>query len=361
MDAQESLTIMFVSHTDVFGTFRVGSHHLARELSRQGHRVLHVSTPVSLAHRLLGRGEATREQASRQGAIVDVDGVTHLVPRTLLPAGTSHLPYKRIVSEVFGLPQVDVVFLDQPTLWSTQLRQVTRTLVYRPTDLYETGMKARLQTAILAKADAAVATSAEVLARLPLRPGTPSMALPNGVELGRFTGETEAGTEPRPKRAVYVGALDDRFDWDAVRSMASAASEWAFDIYGPGEAPATPLPSNVRVRGVVAYDTLPDVLRTARVGLLPLSDAPVNQGRSPMKLYEYLASSLAVVTRETPVLNTRPQLGVYTYSSTEGSPAAFAHAQSHSTPNSAGASAAAVEDWAAKASTLVEFVVGTRA
>lgn len=359
MGADQPLTIMFVSHTDAFGTFRVGSHHLSRELARLGHRVLHVSTPVSLAHRVLGRGEPTRERASRQGAILDADGVTHVVPRTILPAGTSHLHFKQIANEVFGAAVVDVVFIDQPTLWSPELRTVAHTLVYRPTDLYETGAKARFQRSILTAADAAVTTSSEVLARLPIAPGLPSMSLPNGVELGRFTASEDG--EPRLQRAVYVGALDERFDWDAVRSMATSAPAWEFDIYGPGTAPSDPLPSNVSLHGVIAYDALPGVLRTARVGLLPLSDAPVNQGRSPMKLYEYLASGLAVVTRETPVLHADAAIGVSTYASVGDAPAAFAAAGSVATPNVPGMAAAVTEDWAAKASVLLSFVQEVRA
>lgn len=352
----EHLTIMFVSHTDAFGTFRVGSHHLARELSKLGHRVLHVSTPVSLAHRLLRRGEPTREVASRQGQILDRDGVTHLVPRTVFPAGFSHLPYRRIVSDVFGQSGVDIVFLDQPTLWSPELRQVTTRLVYRPTDLYETGKKARLQRTILDQADSAVATSDEVLARLPLRTATPSMSLPNGVELGRFTDNKVNGE--RPHRAIYVGALDNRFDWDVLRSMALKARDWAFEIYGPGEAPAAPLPSNVTLHGVIPYDRLPGVLQTARIGLLPLSAAPVNQGRSPMKLFEYLAAGLAVVTRETPVIRARPEIGLFTYASEDTAISAFNAAARTPVPNAAGASNAAREDWAGKALELIEFAWG---
>ncbi|CAH0256154.1 Putative teichuronic acid biosynthesis glycosyltransferase TuaH [Plantibacter cousiniae] len=358
MSGQPPLTIMFVSHTDAFGTFRVGSHHLARELSKLGHRVLHLSTPVSLAHRLLGRGEASRDHASRQGAITDADGVTHLVPRTIFPAGSSRLPYERIVSHVFGEPKVDVVLIDQPTLWSLQLRRVATTLVYRPTDLYETGTKARFQRSILSEADAAVATSSEVLARLPLSPGTPSMALPNGVELARFA--EASSTDARPQRAIYVGALDDRFDWGAVRAMADSASDWTFDIYGPGPAPTAPLPGNVTLRGVVSYDDLPAVLGRARIGLLPLSDAPVNQGRSPMKLYEYLASGLAVVTRATPVLQAAPASGVFTYTTTRDAARAFAAAQTVANPNVQGQAAASAQDWASKASALLSFVCEAR-
>ena len=46
----KKLTIVFASHTFMGGTFVVGSHHLARCLANQGHRVLHLSTPVTPFH-----------------------------------------------------------------------------------------------------------------------------------------------------------------------------------------------------------------------------------------------------------------------------------------------------------------------
>ncbi len=43
--------ILFLSHTHAFGPFRVGSHHYARTLARGGAEVVHLSTPLSPAHR----------------------------------------------------------------------------------------------------------------------------------------------------------------------------------------------------------------------------------------------------------------------------------------------------------------------
>ncbi|MBD8467491.1 glycosyltransferase [Plantibacter sp. CFBP 8798] len=351
------LTIVFVSHTDAFGTFRVGSHHLAREFARLGHRVLHISTPVSLVHRVLRRGEASREEASRLGVIVDADGVSHLVPRTVLPAGAGGLPFARIFERVFGERCVDLVLVDQPTLWTSGLRHLVRTMVYRPTDLYEDGAKARFQRNALRTADAVVATSTAVLDALPIPTGVPSMSLPNGVELDRFA---HADVAPRNDRAVYVGALDDRFDWDAVRSMAASAPAWSFDVYGPGRPPAEPLPRNVALRGTISYDDVPAVLRSARIGVLPLSNAPVNRGRSPMKLYEYLASGLTVVTRETEVLLDRPQLGVFGYGNTRDAGEAMAAAVSADSPNRPGMVAADEEGWPGKARRLLDFALEGR-
>lgn len=47
---KRKFNIVFASHTYMGGTFVVGSHHLARELSQMGHRVLHLSTPITPFH-----------------------------------------------------------------------------------------------------------------------------------------------------------------------------------------------------------------------------------------------------------------------------------------------------------------------
>lgn len=351
----ESLSIAFISHTDASGAFRVGSHHLARELSRLGHRVLHLSTPVSSAHRILRRGEPTRDEASLRGLTPDSDGVMHLVPRTLVPAGLGRLSYAPIFARAFGTSRIDLVFVDQPTLWSSELRHLATTVVYRPTDLYEQGVKARFQRAAVAAADRVVATSDAVLTALGVPPSTPSFVLPNGVELERFA-PVDGGI--RQDRAVYVGALDGRFDWSAVRDMALRMPGWAFDIFGPGQAPAERLPPNVLLRGAIRYDDIPGILQDARVGLLPLSDAPVNRGRSPMKLYEYLASGLAVVTRETDVLTDDPDAGVVAYGKSRSAADAMHRVATSSSPNVLGIAAAAAAGWSEKARSLVGFAIG---
>ncbi|WP_242086155.1 glycosyltransferase [Microbacterium lacticum] len=348
--------ILFLSHSHAFGAFRVGSHHYARTLARDGADVIHLSTPVSLAHRATARTDTAAVAALPRGPHINADGVTHLIPRTALPR-----PYGpfRVAQELsrHGLPATfDLVLLDQPLLWDASVRALSPRLVYRPTDAYPTGVKSRLQTRILAAADGVIATSGEVLRGLgPL--SVPSLVVPNGVAAERFAGDGDSGgdTAPRPATAVYVGALDRRFDWSRVVSWARAHPEVTFAIAGPAPAPPAPLPGNIEVRGPVDYGALPTLLHSARVGLLPLSDDPLNAGRSPMKLYEYLAAGLAVVARATPVLRPDGPTGVFTYTDAEDADAALRRALKHPSPNSAGVARAAAESWEAKTAALVRF------
>lgn len=345
--------ILFLSHSHAFGPFRVGSHHYARALAADGAEVVHLSTPISLAHRLTGRISREALAAVPRGPHRD-GGVTHLVPRTLLPVPYARFSVRREL-ERHALPtQFDAIVLDQPLLWNDALRGMTTRLIYRPTDLYPEGIKHTLQQRILAASDGVIATSTEVLRGL----GTltiPSIVISNGVDVSHFTAENP---QPRDAVAVYVGALDNRFDWAQLAAWATQHPTVRFAIAGPSGTPPLPLSANVDLLGAVAYDELPALLHSARVGLLPLSDDPLNAGRSPMKLYEYLAAGLAVVTRETPVLRADPGIGQFTYADAAGAQTALQHALDSATPNAAGIERAAAESWGVKVGVLGAFIFG---
>lgn len=349
----ESPRILFLSHSHTFGPFRVGSHHYARLLARTGADVVHLSTPVSLAHRVTGRVDRRVVKALPRRAKTDADGVTHVVPRTVLPAPFGRFSVRRELDRAGIDTHFDAVLIDQPLLWDDAVRTLADTLVYRPTDLYPDGRKHELQRRILAAADGVIATSNEVLRALgPL--AVPSIVIENGVDAERFL-TTATDTAERPPVCVYVGALDARFDADQVVAWAETHPDVQFIVVGPGRV-ARELPTNVDMPGAVAYDSLPALLASARVGLLPLSDDPSNAGRSPMKLYEYLAAGLTVVTRRTPVLTGDDAAGIFTYTSAADAQAALDRALARPSPNRVGREISAAHVWEAKATRLLTFV-----
>ena len=348
--------ILLLSHSHAFGPFRVGSHHYARTLAHRGAEVVHLSTPISLAHQATGRVRRADLDAVPRGAFVD--GVTHLVPRTVLPRPYGRFRVARELERRGLGGTFDAVLIDQPLLWDESVRSLARRVVYRPTDLYPTGVKAQLQQRIIAAVDGVVATSAEVLRALgPLT--VPALVLENGVDAGRFAATASTG---RPAVCVYVGALDGRFDWAQLDAWARAYPDVRFVVAGPDGAPpaslSSPFPANVDLVGPVSYDRLPALLHGARVGLLPLSDDPLNAGRSPMKLYEYLAAGLSVVARETPVIRGDEDAGVFCYRGADGADVALRRALERAAPNEAGVERAAAEAWEGKTAALWEFVEG---
>lgn len=346
--------ILFLSHSHPFGPFRVGSHHYARVLAQRGADVVHLSTPISLVHRVTGRVRATDLAGVPRRPSRDADGVLNVVPRTTLPVPVGAPTVARMLRRAGTPARFDAVLIDQPLLWDTSVRSLSDAVIYRPTDLYPSGVKHRLQQRILSAADGVIATSDEVLRGLGPVHG-PSLVLSNGAEVARFAAPAGADRE-RAARCVYVGALDDRFDWGRVSSWAGAFADVEFVIAGPGARPRQALPSNVSLVGAVPYAEVPLLLHGARVGLLPLSDNPLNAGRSPMKLYEYLAAGLAVVARETPGIRGRSDLGIEVYAGDADADAALERALRHPSPNAAGERAAADASWERKTDALEEFV-----
>lgn len=292
------MKVAFISHTADHTTFKVGSHHYAREFASNGWTVLHLSTPYSRVLDLLGR-EDERKLLAQKSPYVDDNRVLQLVPTRFLPARVSHrwLSLKHDVS-VAGFEDANWVIVDQPMLHRAVDAFSNSTRVcYRPTDMYTEGAYAYGQSRMLERANAVVATSPVVLDELDIPDGLPTTVIENGVDLPRFT--AAASLRPGRSGAVYVGALDDRFDWAALVEMAralAAESDEVVRVFGPAPADIpVSLPGNVRLEGRIDYDDVPRVLAAARVGLMPFKTTRLNEGRSPMKMFEYLAAGLSVV------------------------------------------------------------------
>jgi glycosyltransferase involved in cell wall biosynthesis len=311
------------------GTFVVGSHHLAREFALAGHRVAHLGPPVSPAHLIrFNRPDVRRRFAlwarggdADQGGVVNYVGMSPLPWRLALKLGPGGwnlyartLPSMRRVIERCGLWPVDALLVDQPQLAGIETLLRPRLLVYRATDLYGQMMGGALVDAaerrIASAAHLLVGTSEPVLTHLRSLASAPAMLLENGVEFNRFAAATAPPPEYRDipgPRAVYAGALDERFDVDSICAIAENPSV-RIVLIGPATPPvASALASrpNVVLLGPRPYGSLPAYLQHAQVGLLPLTSHPANEGRSPMKLFEYGAAGLPVVATATRELSRR--------------------------------------------------------
>lgn len=131
--------------------------------------------------------------------------------------------------------------------------------------------------------------------------------IPNGIEPREWIGVAAAPAWfldlPRP-RFLYVGALDERIDVRAVRSVAEAWPGGTVALVGPGG--GTPgiaalgeLP-NVRVHPRVDRQDFPGLLGAADVGMIPHVRTALTRAMSPLKLYEYLAAGLPVAAVDLP-------------------------------------------------------------
>lgn len=282
--------VLFLSHTARSSSFRVGSHHLSRELARQGHDVAHIATPFSLVHRYAKRDQVARRAEASLGAH-SVDGVTDLIPAPLLPADWWWSPRQmRTALKSVALDHPDVVFIDQPLFRPDHFPDSI--VVFRPTDLFAPGKPTQRALDVARHSDAVFATSPGVLAAYGAPCRGPRTVFENGVEYARFHA---AATQQKQYDFVYLGSLDQRFSFEQLRNAAVALPQASFAIFGPRVGTEPSLPPNVELMGAIEYDDAPAALARGRWGIMPFSDSPLNAARSPMKLYEYVAAGLPVI------------------------------------------------------------------
>lgn len=142
--------------------------------------------------------------------------------------------------------------------------------------------------------------------------------IPNGAEVSHF----QWSAESKQRIVGYAGSLDEWFDVEAVQAAARANPQAQFVLLGRIEdekVRTLEALSNVRLYGEVPYNRLPTYLSEFDVGLIPFLVNPLTLATNPIKLYEYFACGMPVVSSHLPEVAAYGSL-VYTAST----PAEFA-------------------------------------
>lgn len=151
-----------------------------------------------------------------------------------------------------------------------------------------------------------VAVSEQIIDRI--APLGPHAVVPNGVEPSEWDGPQPAAPAwleaiPGP-RAIYVGTIDTRLDTEGVAAIAAARPDLSIVLLGPVPdadyiRPLRGIP-NVHVHPGVGRSELVAALRNCHVSLLAHRRTPLTEAMSPLKVYEYLAAGLPVVSIDLP-------------------------------------------------------------
>ena len=126
-----------------------------------------------------------------------------------------------------------------------------------------------------------------------------SVVIRNGADSQHF--ESVVRSNPRqPVTIGYTGSLNSWFDIEAVTAAASRHPEWRFLLVGP-MAQAFPKDvfrphRNVETVGEVSYQDLPKWLAQFDVATIPFLVQPLTKATNPVKMYEYFACGLPVVS-----------------------------------------------------------------
>lgn len=217
------------------------------------------------------------------------------------------LPPVRKILKRHGFERVDVLWLSQ-SLHSLSLARYARyeKLIYRMSDDYlqfkgiPHSMK-KAESKIIELADTVFVSSRKLYEAVRVNTSDKVFYLPNGVDLAHFDIPTPAepfdiAFIPRP-RVLYVGTIKEWFDLDLVIHAAKSLPDFSFVLIGPHtnieRAAAVP---NIYILGARPYAQLPPYLHHCDVGIIPFIKTPLTDNTNPIKIFEYFASGLPVVS-----------------------------------------------------------------
>jgi UDP-galactopyranose mutase len=130
-------------------------------------------------------------------------------------------------------------------------------------------------------------------------------AFPSSVDVAHFARARANRCEPAdqigipPVRLGFYGVIDERIDYDLIRGVAAAQSDWSLVMVGPTakvDVAALPRAQNIHYLGPKQYADLPSYVGGWDVAILPFARNEATRFISPTKTPEYLAAGRPVVS-----------------------------------------------------------------
>ena len=218
----------------------------------------------------------------------------------------------RVVARLIGVGRTPAIAATIPTAWPVVRPMRRSALLYNRADLHSAFPEAdgswvlSLEEALLARADRVLYVSRELMRVDEPMVGTRAVFLDHGVDLEHFgaTGPVAGDVDaiPHPRIGFFGGIDDYVVDMDLLLEVARALPDASLVLIGDATcsmAELTALP-NVHWLGFRPYAQIPALGRGFDVALMPWLDNEWIRFANPIKLKEYLALGLPVVTTEYP-------------------------------------------------------------
>ncbi|MBP7332025.1 MAG: glycosyltransferase [Firmicutes bacterium] len=300
--------------------------------ARSGNRILYVDPPLTLISPLKNPALWSVPKDLRQCGGENIDLYN---PPVILPFGNMYRPINRINQRIIagGLKKLCRELAFKPTICWTYLPNTVDlrlpdgvTLVYDCADehtafpgLINKETVSQMEKELFARAGVSLASARVLWERK--KELAPAIELaPNGADVEHFSRAMQPGLPPPPElkalpRPVigYVGAVSAWFDQEMVAAAAHAYPEWSFVLVGPVDTDVSLLSSlpNVCLPGRKPYSALPAYLKCFDIAVIPFKINELTTGVNPVKLYEYLAAGLPVVSSDLPEVRAfRPHVAI---------------------------------------------------
>ncbi|MBG9854592.1 Uncharacterized protein BCZB5J_06126 [Bacillus cereus] len=322
--------------------FQVGTHHIAKELVRKGWEIAYISAPISPIHRMFSPTKEfyDRYEIYKKGGETFENGkVWSYVPGALLTPNNKPIlrseiiynhwsklgyPNMKKLIELKGFREVDLLYFDNG-LQNYLLDFISyKKSVFRMADKnsgFSNSTKAleKAETKLSQSVDRVLYTAHTLENHVNSLKPKDTLYFPNGVNLAHFLEKKEQPVEYKSidkPIIVYVGAIEEWFDFNLFNEMAKRMPDFAFVVIGPDKLAKQYINEieNVHILGRRSYDQLPAYLQYANVGIIPFNVkeyAHLLDYVNPLKLYEYMVSGIPVVSskwKELELINSPAQL-----------------------------------------------------
>jgi glycosyltransferase involved in cell wall biosynthesis len=227
----------------------------------------------------------------------------------------------------------------------------------------------RMEETLVRRADLVLASS-ETLAeeRRPWNPRTHFVS--HGVDVPHFAQALDASVAAPPDAAAlsrpvigFFGLIAEWIDLELIREVACHRPDWTVLMIGKTTVDTSALRAlpNVRLLGQKPYAELPAYCRAFDVGIIPFRIDALTVRANPLKLREYLAAGLPVVSSDLPEVRKYAGL-VRLASGADGFITAIEAALGERPPAMARARVAAMteESWEARVEQISQLIEETR-
>lgn len=278
----------------------------------------------------------------------------------------------QLVARAIGVGDVPHIGVTIPTAWPVVAPMRRASLVFNRSDLHSAfpeadgAWVASLEESLMRASDRVLYVSHELMKRDWDVVGDRAVFLDHGVDLDHFTLDGEVDPEvaaiPRPRLGFFGGLDDYVVDMDLLRRTAEANPDASLVLVGDATCAMdelTRLP-NVHWLGFRPYSRIPAIGRGFDVALMPWLDNEWIRFANPIKLKEYLALGLPVVSTDYPEVEAYRDR-VHVAHDRDDFPA-LARRAAATTPDRAALRASVLSSsWAARAAHLLEAAETARA
>ena len=328
---------------------------VAARWAERGHPVTFVEQMAGAEHFL--RYPDLRRRRQHKPVRRQVDNLWLLTPPPLLP-GRYYVPginqlNARLVARWLRLRLREMSFTPD-LLWCYKPEHAAvaaywpdTPLVYHCIDEFTVGTYGRKraniirqETELLRRADVVFANSTLTYEnKRRFNPHT--YRIPSGADTAHFNKANDPQTAVSPKIAhlphpvlIFAGNINEKIDLSLLARTAEARPQWTIVLIGQAYGNAAGRLKeygNIHFWGKRPFAELPFFFRAADVCLLPYVDSEATRYRSPLKLYEYLATGKPIVS--TPHSEVAEFADVVAIASPENFVAAIEYALQHDTPS----------------------------